>query len=94
MTDTVISFAKTALCDLEAVQGRNSGQGTPEDGTRVVEEILECVEALAEDPGAGQIVPEFAQPFLQELIHPPFRILYHLAPRRVRIVRVWLSTPC
>ena len=61
---------------------------------RVVTAVLECVEALAEEPGAGRVVPEFEQPFLQELIHPPFRILYHHAPRRVRIVRVWLSTAC
>jgi plasmid stabilization system protein ParE len=94
MTDRVISFAKTALCDLEALQAGSSGQGTPEVGMRVVTEVLECVEALAEDPGAGRIVPEFAQPFLQERIHPPFRILYHLAPERVRIVRVWPSTAC
>lgn len=94
MTDTVISFSKTALCDLEAVQAGNSGQGTPEVGMRVVTEALECVEALAEKPVAGRVVPEFAQPFLQELIHPPFRILYHLAPQRVRVVRVWPSTAC
>lgn len=94
MADIVISFSKTALCDLDAVQARNSGQGTPEVGMRVVAEVLECVEALAEEPGAGRVVPEFAQPFLQELIHPPFRILYHLTPQRVRIVRIWPSTAC
>jgi len=37
------------------------------------------------------VVPEFDQPFLRELIHPPFRIVYRRDPKRVRIVRVWRS---
>ncbi|PIQ97459.1 MAG: addiction module toxin RelE, partial [Nitrospinae bacterium CG11_big_fil_rev_8_21_14_0_20_56_8] len=36
-------------------------------------------------------VPEFDQPFLRELIHPPFRIVYRRDPQRVRMVRVWRS---
>ena len=39
----------------------------------------------------GRVVPEFEQPFLRELIHPPLRIVYRREPRRVRIVRVWRS---
>ena len=39
----------------------------------------------------GRIVPEFDQPFLRELIHPPVRIVYCREPTRVRIVRVWRS---
>ena len=39
----------------------------------------------------GRIVPEFDQPFLRELIRPPFRIVYRRDPRRVRVVRVWRS---
>jgi toxin ParE1/3/4 len=39
----------------------------------------------------GGVVPEFDQPFLRELIQPPFRIVYRRDPQRVRIVRVWRS---
>lgn len=39
----------------------------------------------------GRTVPEFDRPLLRELIHPPFRIVYRLEPKRVRIVRVWRS---
>ena len=39
----------------------------------------------------GRVVPEFDQPFLRELIHLPFRVVYRRDPRRVRIVRVWRS---
>jgi len=49
------------------------------------------VEVLADHPDIGRIVAEFGQPFLRELIHPPFRIVYRRDPDRVRIVRVWRS---
>jgi hypothetical protein len=37
------------------------------------------------------VVPEFDQPFLRELIHPPFRVVNRRDAQRVRIVRVWRS---
>lgn len=39
----------------------------------------------------GRMVPEFGQPFLRELIQPPFRIVYRRDKGRVRVVRVWRS---
>jgi plasmid stabilization system protein ParE len=60
----------------------------PEVGDRLVAEIFQRVEVLADHPDIGRIVPEFDQPFLRELIHPPFRIVYRRDARRVRIVRV------
>lgn len=63
----------------------------PEVGVRLVEEVFQRVEALADHPDMGRVVPEFDQPILRELIHPPFRIVYRRNPERVRIVRVWRS---
>jgi len=87
----VISFAESALSDLEAVQVWYKEQGVPDVGSRLVAEIFQCVQALAEHPDMGRVVPEFNQPFLRELIHPPFRIVYRRDLKRVRIVRVWRS---
>ena len=64
-------------------------QGVPEVGVRLVAEIIERAEALVEHPDMGRIVPEFDQPFLGEIIHPPFRIVYRRDSGAVRIVRVW-----
>jgi hypothetical protein len=36
-------------------------------------------------------VPEFDEPFLRELIRPPFRIVYRRDPEHVPVVRVWRS---
>lgn len=91
MPRTGISFAESALRDLEDVGAWYREQGVPEVGARLVAEVFQRVEALADHPDMGRVVPEFDQPFLRELIHPPFRIVYRRDPQRVRIVRVWRS---
>ena len=60
-------------------------------GDRLVAEIVARIEGLSNHPELGRVVPEFGQPFLREIIHPPFRIVYRREPRHVRIVRVWRS---
>jgi len=86
-----ISFAESALGDLEGIRGWYAEEGVPEVGDRLLSEIFERIDVLADHPDIGRVVPEFAQPFLRELIHPPFRIVYRHDPGRVRIVRVWRS---
>jgi len=87
----VISFAESAIRDLEEVQAWYAEQGVPDVGARLVEEVFQRVQNLADHPEMGRVVPEFDQAFLRELIHPPFRIVYWRDPQRVRIVRVWRS---
>ncbi len=82
-------FAKSALADLQAIQCWYNKQGVPEMGARLVEEIIPCVERLAEHPDLGRVVPEFGQSSLREIIHPPFRIVYRRDSNAVRIVRIW-----
>lgn len=91
MPRIAIGFAESALRDLEEVQAWYAEQGVPEIGTRLAEEVFQRVQVLIDHPDMGRVVPEFDQPFLRELIHPPFRIVYRRDPRRVRIVRVWRS---
>jgi plasmid stabilization system protein ParE len=86
-----ISFAESALGDLTHIQDWYAAEGVPEVGDRLVAEIVRRVEVLANHPDIGPIVPEFGQPFLRELIHPPLRIVYRRDPLRIRIVRVWRS---
>ena len=86
-----IGFAESALRDLEAVRAWYAEQGVPDVGARLVAVVFQRVQALANHPDMGRVVPEFDQPFLRELIHPPFRIVYRRDSRRVRVVRVWRS---
>jgi plasmid stabilization system protein ParE len=51
-------------------------QGVLEVGDRLVAEVFLQIEHLVDHSDMGRVVPEFDQPFLRELIHPPFRIVY------------------
>ena len=86
-----INFAESAIRDLEEVQAWYSEQGVPEVGVRLVEEVFLRVEALIKHPNMGRIVPEFNQPFLRELIHPPFRVVYRSDLGAIKVVRIWRS---
>ena len=91
MPRTVVRLAESALRDLEGVVRWYSEQGVPEIGQRFVAELMAQIETLQAHPDRGRMVPEFNQPVLRELIHPPFRIVYRRDPDRVRVVRVWRS---
>jgi plasmid stabilization system protein ParE len=91
MAKVAIWFAESALADLESIRDWYSEQDVPEVGERLIGEIVASLEALANHPDMGRVVPEFDQPFLRELIRPPFRIVYRRDPKHVRIVRIWRS---
>ena len=89
MANASVRFAESAVADLAALRDWYAQQGVPDVGDRLVAEIFERSAALRRHPEMGRIVPEFDQPLLRELIHPPFRIVCRRDPSRVRIVRVW-----
>jgi toxin ParE1/3/4 len=86
-----ISLSGSALRDLEAVRDWYASQAAPDVGERLVRDILAALDQLAEFPDSGRQVPEFDQPWLRELIRPPFRIVYRVEGERVRVVRIWRS---
>ena len=91
MPKVSVRFAASAVADLEALGSWYADQGVSDVGDRLVAEIVARIEGLSDHPEMGRVVPEFGQPFLREIIHPPFRIVYRREPRLVRIVRVWRS---
>ena len=86
---TRISFAVSAVADLEAIRAWYADQQVPEVGERLLREVVVHVERLADFPESGGVVPEFGLVELREIIHPPFRIVYRIDAERVRVVRVW-----
>lgn len=60
-------------------------------GDRRVLGLAGRIEAPADRPDTGRIVPGLDRPSLREPIHPPFRIVCRRDRERVRIVRVWRS---
>ena len=79
-----IQFADAAFVDLEALRSWYAEQDIPEIGARLLREIIDSIEVLAEHPETGRIVPAFEQPLLRELIRPPLRIAYRRDPKHVR----------
>ena len=91
MPRVVISFAESALRDLEEIKAWYAGQDVSDIGEHLVAEVFQRVEMLVDYPDIDRVVHEFEQSFLRELIHPPFRIVYRHDARHVRVVRVWRS---
>lgn len=90
-TRITISFALSAVTDLEDIQAYYNSEGVPDAGKRLAGETITQIERLTDHPLSGRIVPEFNVENLREIIHPPFRIVYRYDKKRVRIVRIWRS---
>ncbi|MDP3048827.1 MAG: type II toxin-antitoxin system RelE/ParE family toxin [Thermodesulfovibrionales bacterium] len=88
---TPVSFAESAVSDLEDIQAYFDNEGAAETGMRLIEEVVSAIERLADHPKSGRVVPEFNIEYLREVIKPPFRIVYRCDKKRVRIVRIWRS---
>jgi len=86
-----ITFAASAVNDLETIRDWYIEQQVPDVGEKLLREIIAQVERLTNFPESGRIVPEFQIMNLREIIFPPFRIVYRLDKNRARIVRVWRS---
>jgi len=86
-----ITFARSAVEDLEDVLEYYREQKVPRVGEKLVAEVIKDIELLAEQPEMGRVVPEFELDYLRELIRPPFRVVYRRDKSKVRIVRIWRS---
>lgn len=86
-----ITFAASAVQDLEDLKAYYAGEGSPETGKRLVTDIVTRIEHLSAHPLSGRVVPEFQVEHLREIIYPPFRIVYRSEKNKVRIVRIWRS---
>jgi toxin ParE1/3/4 len=86
-----VTFTVSALGDLEHLYSWYDGQGAAEVGKRLLVDVLDQIERLADFPESGRVVPEFGAATVREIVHPPLRVVYRLDPGRVRVVRVWRS---
>src|ERR1700690_3260395 len=84
-----ITFAASAIKDLEDMQAYYSGEGVPDAGKRLSAEIMSKVERLGAHPLSGRVEAEFQVEHLREIIYPPFRMVYSYYKNKVRIVRIW-----
>ncbi len=86
-----ILVSDSAVGDLEAIKRFYTEQAVPEVGIRLVAAVIERIQTLRDHPDIGRVVPEFADPKLRELIHPPFRVVYLRENTAIHVIRVWRS---
>jgi toxin ParE1/3/4 len=86
-----IEFAQSASDDLRDILDWYASQDVPHVGRRLVLELIDRARQLGMFPDSGKVVPELETPWLRELEHPPFRIIYRRDEGRVTVVRVWRS---
>lgn len=86
-----ITFALSALSDLENIKDYYTDQFVPHIGQKLVTDIVTHIQILSDHPDIGRIVPEFSKDYTRELIHPPFRVVYLREQHGIKIIRVWRS---
>jgi len=91
MGEVRVDLAQSARDDLADIIDWYSSQDVPDVGVRLVAEIRDKLRQLNTFPDSGRLVPEFETPWLRELEHPPFRIVYRRDEDAVTVVRVWRS---
>ncbi|MEN6320245.1 MAG: type II toxin-antitoxin system RelE/ParE family toxin [Syntrophaceae bacterium] len=83
-----ITFAASAVKDLDDIHAWYADQQISAVGDNLIREIISKIERLGDFPKSGRIVPEFGIANLREIIYSPFRIIYRIDEKRVRVVRV------
>lgn len=86
-----ILIANSAFQDLESISAYYIEQGVPNIGRKFVTAIIDHNQILIDHLDMGRIVPEFDQPSIREIIHPPFRIVYLREVGTIKVIRVWRS---
>lgn len=86
-----ITFALSAISDLENIKDYYSEQGVPQVGKKFVADIIAHIQTLSGHPDIGRVVPEFSKDYIRELIHSPFRVIYLREKQSIQIIRVWRS---
>ena len=86
-----ITFALSAISDLENIKDYYAEQGVPQIGKKFLADIVIHIQTLSDYPDIGRIVPEFSKDYIRELIHPPFRVVYLREQYGIQIIRVWRS---
>ena len=76
----VVFWTAQARADLAAIRAFIN-QDSPHYATVVVSRLIAATDRLVPFPESGRTVPEFDDPLIREVVHPPYRIVYRLVGR-------------
>lgn len=85
-----VRWSEQAVKDLEDIVHFLSHRD-PEIARSLAERIIERLEAAAEYPLSGRLVPEKNDPSIREVILTPYRLVYWVEENRqaISVVRIW-----
>lgn len=86
-----ITFAASAVEDLEEIREWYRDRMVPEIADKIIIQLMASIERISSFPQSGRVVPEFNLLYLREIISAPFRIVYRIDSNHIRVVRVWRS---
>jgi plasmid stabilization system protein ParE len=72
-----VLWTKQAQADLAAIRAFIS-QDSPHYASVVVARLIAAADRLIPFPESGRTVPEFEDPLVREVVHPPYRIVHRL----------------
>lgn len=72
-----ILWTKQAQADLAAIRAFIS-QDSPHYASVIISRLIAATDRLTPFPESGRAVPEFEDPLVREVVHPPYRIVYRL----------------
>lgn len=84
---TDIRWAGPAIRELEAALDYIA-RDNREAADRLADAVYNAVSRLRRFPASGRMVPELEDPDIREVIHPPFRVIYHQISGLVEILAV------
>jgi addiction module RelE/StbE family toxin len=88
----VVLWTEQARADLAAIRAFIS-QDSPHYASVVVSRLIAATERLVSFPTSGRAVPEFENPLVREVVHPPYRIVYRLVgPDELHVLTVHHSS--
>lgn len=80
-----VVWTEPAWEDLEAAAGYIA-RDSEYYAAAFVREVREATESLSEFAERGQIVPEFRDPTIRELLLKPYRLVYRMSTSQVTII--------
>ena len=72
-----VLWTKQAQADLAAIR-TFIAQDSPHYASVIVTRLIGATDRLVSSPESGRTVPEFEDPLVREVVHPPYRIVYRL----------------
>ena len=67
----VVLWTRQARADLAGIQAFIS-QDSPHYASVVISRLIAATDRLVQFPESGRAVPEFEDPFVREVVHPPY----------------------